>query len=121
LNQKKINDGDFLLLWEKYHSASRVAQATGLTVRHVFRLRKELERKMGVNLRADANIPSQRENFFYRNHMARSDLTLTSGTIFVASDCHYHPGVESTAHLAFVKLIKKYKPEIGSCFFRLHW
>jgi len=112
LKNKQISDSDFLLLWEKYHSASRVSEATGITVRHVFRLRKEIERKMGVNLRSDTNIPSQRENFFYRNHMARSDLTLTSGTIFVASDCHYHPGVESTAHLAFVKLIKKYKPEI---------
>ena len=37
---------------------------------------------------------------------------MQNGTIFVASDAHYWPGQISTAHKAFVHLIKEMKPEL---------
>jgi predicted MPP superfamily phosphohydrolase len=40
------------------------------------------------------------------------DVDLDNAVIFVASDCHYWPDEVSTAHIAFVKLIKKHKPDI---------
>lgn len=110
--RKKISDEQFLLLWEKYQSGQKIADATGLNLRNVMKQRKELEIKKGIALNVDAVKGGRSEKFFYRHHMARADANLQNGTIFVASDCHYHPGESSVAHKAFVKLIKKMKPEI---------
>ena len=108
----KISDDNFLLLWEKYRSAEQIAKVTGLNIRSVQYRRKSIEQKSGIVLTADSSYGERSERFFYRHHMARSDAELQNGTIFVASDCHYHPGEASTAHQAFVKLIKKMKPEM---------
>jgi predicted phosphodiesterase len=40
------------------------------------------------------------------------DVDIDNATIFVASDAHYWPNEISVAHEAFVKLIKKHKPDI---------
>lgn len=109
---EKISDNDFLLLWDKYKSAQKIAQATGMNVRSVQYRRKNLEKKTSSILLADSRGGHNSERFFYRHHMARADASLDNGTIFVASDCHYHPGEASVAHKAFVKLIKKMKPAI---------
>lgn len=111
MNQK-INDEQFLLLWDKYQSGQKVSEVTGMNLRNVMQRRKKLEQKFGVVLRTDSVTGEKNEKFFYRHHMARTDAELQNGTIFVASDCHYHPGEQSTAHKAFVKLIKKMKPDI---------
>jgi hypothetical protein len=37
---------------------------------------------------------------------------LTDGYVLVGSDCHYFPGVVSTAHRAFVKLCKEIRPAV---------
>ena len=110
--RQKISDEQFMLLWEKYQSGQKVANVTGVALRNVMKRRKTIEDKNGIVLRVDAVNGGRNENFFYRHHMARSDAELQNGTIFVASDCHYHPGEASTAHKAFVKLIKKMKPEM---------
>lgn len=108
----KISDEEFILLWEKYQSGQKVANVTGMHLRAVMSKRKTLEDKRGIILRSDSVNGEKNERFFYRHHMARTDATLQNGTIMVASDCHYHPGEESAAHKAFVKLIKKMKPDI---------
>ena len=110
--KQKMTDEQLLLLWEKYQSGNKIAEATGLSLRNVMKRRKSLEDKKGIILGVDAVNGGRSENFFYRNHMARTDAELQNGTIFVASDCHYHPGEVSTAHKAFVKLIKKMKPDM---------
>lgn len=110
--KKKFSDEQFLLLWDKYQSGQKVSEVTGVNLRNIMQRRKRLEQKFGVVLRTDSVTGERNEKFFYRHHMARTDAELQNGTIFVASDCHYHPGEESTAHKAFVKLIKKMKPDI---------
>lgn len=108
----KISDDNFLLLWEKYKSAQKIAEVTNMDLRGILRRRKSIEKKRGIMLYAETVLGGKSEKFFYRHHMARTDAKLQNGTIFVASDCHYHPGEASTAHKAFVKLIKKMKPDM---------
>ena len=43
------------------------------------------------------------------NH-ARRDFQIGTGTVFIGSDAHYHPGIVSTAHRAFCKLAKELRP-----------
>jgi predicted phosphodiesterase len=42
----------------------------------------------------------------------RLQTTLEDGYILVGSDCHYFPGIVSTAHRAFVKLCKEIRPAL---------
>lgn len=105
----KVSDQEFLSAWEKLKSASKVAKAFDIDLRSVYRRRKNLEKKMGGILASDhPNSPT----FTVREHSPRVDCELSNGVIVVASDAHYWPGVESTAHKALVKVIKSIKPSI---------
>ena len=109
----KTNDDQFVLLWQKYGSATKISEATGQPIRGVMRRRKNIEKKLGIILKADVKSGGDKSvAFYYRHHMARADANLYNGQIFVASDCHYHPGEPSVAHKAFVRLIKKHSPDI---------
>ena len=108
----KVTDEQFIQLWDKYQSPARLAEATGMAVRAIYNRRTRIEKKLGIALHAESPTGAKNERFYYRHHMARADASLENGQIFVASDCHYWPGEISTAHKAFVKLIKKHKPSI---------
>lgn len=111
--QKTISEDQFIALWTKYGSGTKISEATGVSVRSVMNRRKAIERRRGIVLEADSpHGLKQPTRFFYRHNMARADANLYNGQIFVASDCHYYPGEASVAHKAFVRLIKKHKPEI---------
>jgi predicted phosphodiesterase len=108
-HNQKVSDEDFIRLWYELKSATKVSAKTGLDVRNVYVRRRAIENKFKIRLTSDANrIPE----FYVRDHMSRMDVDLDNATIFVASDAHYWPDEISTAHLAFVKLIKKHKPDI---------
>lgn len=108
-SNQKVSDEDFIRLWYELKSATKVSVKTGLDVRNVYVRRRAIENKFKIRLTSDTNrIPE----FYVRDHMSRIDVDLDNATIFVASDAHYWPDEISTAHLAFVKLIKKHKPDI---------
>lgn len=105
----KVSDQEFISAWDKLKSAAKVAKAFDIDLRSVYRRRKSIEKKMGSILVADhPNSPT----FTIREHSPRVDCELANGVIVVASDAHYWPGVESTAHKALVKVIKDLKPSI---------
>ena len=106
---RKIEDEDFIKLWYELKSAQRMAEKTGLDVRNVHVRRRSIENKYKIRLvAADSRLPQ----FYVRDHMSRMDVDLENAVIFVASDAHYWPDEISTAHKAFVKLVKKHKPDI---------
>jgi len=71
------------------------------------RRRSRLEKKYNIKLEAKEK-PSQRLTI--PENKVRTNLSMEDGLIIVGSDCHYWPGYVSTAHRAFVHLIKKLKP-----------
>jgi predicted phosphodiesterase len=106
----KSSDEDFIECWKKHGGPARVAKELNMNVRAVYKRRAALEKK-GYSLPSFAakqtsiistHIPENRRVIEHR---------LDNGMIFVASDCHYWPDVETVAHKAFVKLIKEYKPQ----------
>lgn len=105
----KVSDEDFIRLWYEFKSAVKIAERTGLDIRNVYGRRRHIENKYKIRL-ASAN--SRVPEFYVRDHMSRMDVDLDNAVIFIASDAHYWPDEISTAHLAFVKLIKKHKPDI---------
>ena len=105
----KLTDDEFIQVWEKHKSASKVAKEIGIDVRNVHYRRRAIENKYRVKLQSEAK---QSPEYYVRNHLSRMDVDIQNATIFVASDAHYWPDEISEAHKAFVKLVKKHKPDI---------
>lgn len=106
---QKISDDDFVALWYELKSAQKISKRVDLDVRNVHLRRRLIEKKYNIRLVSEnARTPE----FVVRDHMSRMDVDLDNAVIFIASDAHYWPDEISTAHKAFVKLIKKHKPDI---------
>ena len=105
----RIKDVDFIEAWNQLKSASAVSKKLKLEVRGVYLRRRRIENKYKIRLVADH---SEAADYYVRDYMSRMDVDIDNATIFVASDAHYWPDEVSTAHQAFVKLVKKHKPEI---------
>jgi hypothetical protein len=104
-------DGEFISLWEKYRSASVLAKILGIDVRNVHKRRKKLEEKCGITLES-SNPRSPNFRVTYPGNGVRAKVEIDDGVIMVASDCHYYPGIISTAHKAFVHLVKELQPKM---------
>ena len=104
-----ISDQEFLDLWNKLGSATEVSKAANIDLRSVHRRRKRIEEKYDVNLASSA---SNQLKIIFSNNGIRTNVELDNGVVLVASDCHYWPGIISTAHRAFVKIIKQLKPQM---------
>lgn len=106
---QKVSDEDFIRLWYELKSAAKVCVRTGLDVRNVHVRRRSIENKYKIRLLSDSNRSPE---YYVRDHMSRMDVDIDNAVIYVASDAHYWPDEVSVAHQAFVKLIKKHKPDI---------
>jgi len=105
----KHTDKEFIKTWNELKSASAVSKKLKIELRAVYFRRRALENKYKIRLIADhVSAPE----YYVRDHMSRMDVDIDDAVIFVGSDAHYWPNEISVAHQAFVKLIKKHKPDI---------
>jgi predicted phosphodiesterase len=102
-------DDEFIKCWNELKSASKVSKKLDVSLRSVYLRRRNMELKYRMRLEADSDNAKE---YYVRDHMSRMDVDIQDGMIFVASDAHYWPGEPSEAHKAFVKLVKKHKPDI---------
>lgn len=104
-------EDEFISIWHQYQSATAVAKALGLDIRNVHRRRKDIEKRRGLML----PCPDKRSPTFNVTLPAngqRVNVEIDDGIIIVASDCHYWPGIISTAHRALVVAVKELKPKM---------
>lgn len=107
----RITESEFIEAWKKFGSAAAVADHLGMDVRNVHKRRRSIEARQGIQLVGVAkNSPDAK--ILYPANGVRATTEIDSGVVLVASDCHYWPDVISTAHRAFVKLVKELKPKI---------
>ena len=105
----KVTDDVFIKTWNELQNAAHVAKKLDKDIRNIHRRRKRIEDKYGINLNSlSPNSPT----FVRREHSPRVDCSIQSGVIIVGSDAHYWPGIISTAHKAFVEVIKDLKPDL---------
>jgi hypothetical protein len=107
----KISDDDFIASWRRLQSVTDVANEIGLSVRGVNMRRRNIEKNHGIILNA-ASPRSPDFKVSIPENGIRVNVELDSGTIMVASDCHYWPGIISTAHRAFVLFAETLKPKM---------
>lgn len=104
-----VPDQKFIEVWNKHRSPSKVAEELQLSVRNVYNRRRTIENRYRMRLESTAK---NSKDYYVRDHLSRMDVDIENAVIFVASDAHYWHNDISEAHKAFVRLIKKTKPDI---------
>lgn len=108
---KKVSDEEFINLFKKLGSPKRVAEVLGMDVSAIYRRRERLQDKESIIL---PSFNAKQESIL-KTVIPDNKRIITheveNGTVFVASDCHYWPGEVTTAHRAFVTLLKEFKPK----------
>jgi DNA-binding Lrp family transcriptional regulator len=111
MRKPSCTEQEFIALWNKHGSVAEVAKILGITDRNVHARRRRIEEENGIILKGVAkNSPDFKVT--YPENNVRVNVELQNGIIVVGSDCHYWPGIVSTAHRAFVKIIKDLKPKM---------
>ncbi len=105
----KTSDEDFIRAWKEFGSPNLVSKALGISIRAVYDRRRTLEARHGVDL---STTDAQNPAYSVSHSRAVVRTTLDNGVLLVASDCHFWPGVETTAYRAFLYFLEKLKPSI---------
>lgn len=118
------SDEEFIALWNRLQSPAEIARVIGVSSRAVLHRRRRLESAHGIAMPAKYKVaPVGDAN---KISLAKDELAMTrakkyekdmveavlDGVVIVASDCHYWPGVVTTAHQALCALTKKLKPQM---------
>ncbi len=106
---QKVDEATFIDLCRTLNSASKVAGATGISVRNVLRRRERIRERTGEWLPLDGGLNVE---IIVPDSQTRTEVELNNGCVMVASDAHYYPEQDTTAHRAFVFLAKQLKPEV---------
>ena len=104
-NRKVCSDEEFIALFNKLKSPSKVASALGISDRRVYERRRFLEAKKNIAL-------TTTDGLIKIDHPARQQIYLKDGVVFVGSDAHYWPDVVTTAHRTFVCFCKELSPRV---------
>ncbi len=118
----KARDEEFIEVWHRYKEPRLVAKALDVPVRNVHARRRRIEMRHGIVLQsANANFNSsphsqERKTIQQvaerraREYEREMGVVVQNGVVLVASDCHYWPGIVTTAHQALCTLAKELKP-----------
>ena len=121
---KYTSDDEFLELWDRLKSPTKVAKYLNMDKRSVHLRRRALEARYGIALPVSlkhnnrgikaeqgerANKLAVERALKYERDMIED---IQDGVILIASDAHYWPGIVTTAHKAFCKLAKEISPKI---------
>lgn len=121
---KLVDDQQIIEAWNRFGSARKVADALKIDIRQIYFRRRTIEARYGIALTAKGakatggpiaeKAKAQDALAAARAEKYERDMTETvrNGTVVVASDCHYWPGMVSPAHEAMLRLIKSVKPDI---------
>ena len=111
MRKPSCTEQEFIALWNKHGSATEISKILKISERNVHIRRRRIEKDNGIILKGIAkNSPDFKVT--YPENNIRVNVELQNGIIIVGSDCHYWPGIISTAHRAFVKIIKQLKPKM---------
>lgn len=104
-----VNDDEFVRLWHEFRSPQAVAMATGVNIRNVLSRRRSIESRRNIKL--DSAVTREPKHHEIIDHPGILNMDIQDGVVLVASDCHYWPGIITTAHTAFVQFCRELKPK----------
>ena len=109
--QAACTEEEFIEIWNRHLSVTKVADELKIAPRNVQHRRKSIEVRRGIVL-ASPDIRSPSYQATYPQDGVRTKVNLENGIVIVSSDAHYWPGVISTAHRALVVAIRELKPKL---------
>jgi len=101
----KVPADEFLDLIRE-HGLGETARMLGINERAVYARRARLEKKTNSKIARKEYLTG-----YNQRYAERLTYDIPDGDILIASDAHYWPDEITTAHRAFVHLIKKLKPK----------
>lgn len=107
----KITDEELIKAFETIGSPAEIARMYDMDVCTLYKRRRQVEKKLGVSIESSSVQNKRKHPTYIPNDKRIAQHTVENGMVFIASDAHYWPGEPSIAHQAFVKLLKKYKPQ----------
>lgn len=111
MSKQSVTDEEFIALWKQHGSVAELAKILNIATRNVHKRRRSIEQKHTIVL-AGVHVRSPDFQITFPENKVRTLVNLKDGVIVVGSDCHYWPGIISTAHRGFVKIIKQLKPKM---------
>lgn len=102
----KCSAAEFITLFETM-GATAMGEHLGMSERTVYLRRRRIENQIGRVLIP----PRERQRRMVVDHPGKIDLQIRDGVALIGSDAHYWPGEPSTAHKAFVKFCKDFRPK----------
>lgn len=103
---RKVTDEQLRAALAETNSPTALAIRFGMSTRGM----AERLRRLGVPPLSNWKEAVTKPPVFTSRPEGRVDIEISDGIVLVASDAHYFPGNISTAHRAFVKLIRDLKP-----------
>jgi hypothetical protein len=111
-HNQTCTDDEFIALWGKHQSASKLARHLGVAVRNIQNRRRNLEtiyniKLFSADLRSSYYDPRQTSY----SPLKQVDLGIVDGIVIVFSDAHFIPGERSTAYKGLLWAIETLKPK----------
>ena len=116
-NMNSCTDEQFMELWDKHRSVTKVAKILGITERAVNYRRRSMENihdvKLGANDSRSAKYDASRPKSF--SPLKQVKLGMLDSCVIVFSDAHFIPGQRSTAFKGLLYMIETLKPHAVIC------
>lgn len=106
---KKFTDEELIDAYHELKSATKIAKLFNVDVRQVYLRRRNVEAKLGIELKAEGTSRVLHEQL--DNHPAIKQLDICDGVVLIGSDAHYWPNIITTAHRGFVNFCERLKPK----------
>ena len=124
--KESYSEVDFIRLFKELGSPQAVADFLNVSVRYVYRRRKDLAAKgiilettniSGNTVKFDKDGLKKKleERIKQAEHNVRRGIAMEKGRVIVFSDAHIIPDYNTTASRALIECIKEFKPEVIVC------
>ena len=116
-NMNSCTDEQFIALWDKHRSVTKIAKILGITERAVNYRRRSMEEthevKLGANDSRSAKYDAKRPKSF--SPLKQVNLGILDGCVIVFSDAHFIPAQRSTAFKGLLWAIQEFKCKAVIC------
>jgi len=115
--KNSCTDEQFMDLWDKHRSVTKVAKILGITERAVNYRRRSMEETHqvklgGIDIRSTKYDASRPKSF---SPLKQVELGMLDGCVIVFSDAHFIPGQRSTAFKGLLYMIQELSPHAVIC------
>ena len=107
---QKFTDDELIGAFQELKSPTLIAKKFNCDVRQVYLRRRNIEAKLGVELKAGGIRSTIHEQL--DNHPSVKQLEIKDGVVLIGSDAHYWPNIITTAHRGFVHFCDGLKPKV---------